>query len=58
VLLQTEIESIALRDDGEVAWRAAHADVIVDAALIAGRLDLTTYTGTHLYLDAASGRAA
>jgi hypothetical protein len=58
VLLQTEIETIALRRDGEVAWRAAHNDVIVEAALIAGRLDLTTYGGVHVYLDAASGRAA
>lgn len=58
VLLQTEIETMALRRDGEVAWRAAHSDVIVDAALIAGKLDLTTYGGAHLYLDAASGRAA
>ena len=58
VLLQTEIETLALRRDGTVAWRAAHNDVIVDATLIAGRLDLTTYGGTHVYLDAASGRAA
>jgi hypothetical protein len=58
VLLQTEIETIALRRTGEVAWRAAHGDVIVEAALIAGRLDLTTYAGAHVYLDAASGRAA
>ena len=58
VLLQTEIETMALRRDGAVAWRAAHDDVIVDAALIAGRLDLTTYAGAHLYLDADSGRAA
>jgi hypothetical protein len=58
VLLQTEIETMALRRDGEAAWRAAHSDVIVDAALIAGKLDLTTYGGAHLYLDAASGRAA
>ncbi|HEY8135903.1 MAG TPA: hypothetical protein VIF08_07655 [Candidatus Limnocylindrales bacterium] len=58
VLLQTEIETIALRREGEVAWRAAHSDVIVEAALIAGRLDLTTYGGAHVYLDAASGRAA
>lgn len=58
VLLQTEIETIALRREGEVAWRAAHDDVIVEAALIAGRLDLTTYGGAHVYLDAASGRAA
>jgi hypothetical protein len=58
VLLQTEIETIALRRDGAVAWRAAHSDVIVDVALIAGRLDLTTYAGAHVYLDAVSGRAA
>jgi len=58
VVLQTEIETIALRRNGEVAWRAAHSEVVVDAALIAGRLDLTTYTGAHLYVDAASGRAS
>ncbi len=58
VVLQTEIETIALRRDGDVAWRAAHTEVIVEAALIAGRLDLTSYTGAHLYLDAASGHSA
>ncbi|MEP7158045.1 MAG: hypothetical protein ABI797_01335 [Chloroflexota bacterium] len=58
VLLQSEIETIALRADGSVAWRAAHDDVIVGAALIAGRLDLTTYAGAHVYLDAATGAAA
>lgn len=57
VLLQTELETMALRADGSVAWRAAHDEVIVGAQLIAGRLDLTTYTGAHLYLDAVSGRA-
>lgn len=57
-LLQTEVETIALLPDGEVAWRAAHSDVITDARLIAGRLDLTTYGGQHVYLDAATGRAA
>jgi hypothetical protein len=58
VLLQTEIETVALRPDGEVAWRAAHSDVITDAQLVAGRLDLTTYGGQHVYLDARSGQAA
>ena len=58
VLLQTEIETIALRQEGSVAWRAAHSDVITDAQLTAGRLDLTTYTGQHVYLDARSGQAA
>jgi hypothetical protein len=58
VLLQTELETIALRSNGEVAWRAAHSDVITDAQLVAGRLDLTTYSGQHLYLDAQTGQAA
>jgi len=58
VLLQSEVETIALRSDGEVAWRAAHSDVITEAQLVAGRLDLTTYTGQHLYLDAQTGQAA
>jgi outer membrane protein assembly factor BamB len=58
VLMQTELETIALRPTGEVAWRAAHSDVITDAQLLAGRLDLTTYSGQHLYLDAQTGQAA
>lgn len=58
VILQTEIETIALRGDGSVAWRAAHSDVVTDARLVAGRLDLTTYSGAHVYLDAATGAAA
>lgn len=58
VLLQTELETFALRADGGVAWRAAHDEVVVGAQLIAGRLDLTTYTGAHVYLDATSGGAA
>jgi hypothetical protein len=57
VVLQTEIETIALRRDGSAAWRAAHADVIVGAQLVADRLDLTAYSGQHLYLDARSGEA-
>ena len=57
LILQTEIETVALRPDGTVAWRAAHSDVIVDALLVAGRLDLTTYSGQHLYIDARSGEA-
>lgn len=58
VLLQSELETIALRADGEVAWRATHSDVVTDAQLIAGRLDLTTYSGQHVYLDARTGQAA
>ena len=58
VVLQTELETYALRADGEVAWRAAHSDVITAAQIIAGRLDLTTYGGQHLYLDARTGQQA
>lgn len=58
VLLQTELETFALRDSGEVAWRAAHSDVIIEAQLTAGRLDLTSYGGQHVYLDARTGQPA
>jgi outer membrane protein assembly factor BamB len=58
VLAQTELETIALRPDGTIAWRAAHSDVITGAQLIAGKLDLTTYSGAHVYLDARTGEAA
>lgn len=58
VIVQTELETLALRPDGDVAWRATHSEVIVAAQLIAGRLDLTTYPGQHVYLDANSGQAA
>lgn len=58
VVLQTELETIALRADGTVAWRAAHDDVVTEARLVAGRLDLTTYSGAHLYLDARTGQPA
>lgn len=58
IVLQTELETIALRPDGTVAWRAAHSDVITDAQLVAGRLDLTSYSGAHVYLDARSGETA
>lgn len=57
VLLQSELETLALDRAGNVLWRAAHSDVIVEAQLVAGRLDLTTYGGQHVYLDARSGQA-
>jgi hypothetical protein len=58
VIVQTELETIALRPDGTVAWRAAHTDVITDAQLVAGRVDLTTYSGAHVYLDGRTGESA
>lgn len=56
VLLQTEVETIALRPDGEVAWRAAHSDVVTDAELVGGRLVLTSYGGQRIAIDARTGQ--
>ncbi|HWH24297.1 MAG TPA: PQQ-binding-like beta-propeller repeat protein [Candidatus Limnocylindria bacterium] len=56
VLLQSEVETIALRADGEIAWRVAHDDVITAAELLAGQLVLTGYGGGRLVLDPRSGR--
>jgi hypothetical protein len=57
VLIQSELETFALREDGEVAWRAAHTDVVAEAELIGGRLVLTSYGGLLQTLDPATGRS-
>jgi len=58
VIVQAEIETFALREDGDVGWRIAHSDVVTEAALIGGRLILTAYGGGVNALDPSSGRAA
>lgn len=58
VLVQGEVETTALREDGEVAWRAAHGDVVTEAELVGGRLVLTSYGGAVLALDPLTGRTA
>lgn len=58
VLVQTEIETLALEADGSVAWRIAHNDVVTGAELIGGRLVLTSFGGQMSAYDAASGRSA
>jgi hypothetical protein len=55
-LLQSEVETIALREQGEVAWRAAHSDVVTGAELVGGRLVLTSYGGQLVALDPRSGQ--
>ncbi|HSH21270.1 MAG TPA: PQQ-binding-like beta-propeller repeat protein [Candidatus Caenarcaniphilales bacterium] len=55
-LLQTEIETVALREQGEVAWRAAHSDVVTAAELVGGRLVLTSYGGQLVTLDPRTGQ--
>jgi hypothetical protein len=57
VLAQTELETFAIRADGEVAWRLAHSDVVVDAQLVGGRLGLASFGGQSSSLDALTGRA-
>ncbi len=55
-LIQTEIETFAVRADGEVAWRVAHSDVVVAAELVGGRLALTSFAGQTSTLNPATGR--
>ncbi len=58
ILLQGEVETFAVRPDGTTAWRLAHDEVVAEAALVGGRLVLTTYTGRTIALDPATGLAA
>ncbi len=57
VIVQSELETFALRDDGETAWRLAHADVVTEAELVGGSLVLTSYGGLYQPLDPLTGRA-
>jgi outer membrane protein assembly factor BamB len=56
VIAQAEIETFALRADGEVGWRVAHSDVVTDADLVGGRLVLTSFDGQARALDPLTGR--
>jgi outer membrane protein assembly factor BamB len=58
LLVQAEIETFAIEPDGTVGWRIAHSDVVSEAAMIGGRLVLTSYTGMVSAVDPATGRAA
>ena len=57
VLVQTEIETFAIRPDGEVAWRVAHSDVVVAAQMVGGRLALASFSGQSSSLDPLTGRS-
>ena len=46
-----EIETFAIEADGTVGWRIAHSDVVSDAALVGGRLVLTSFTGQVSAVD-------
>ncbi len=56
VLVQAEIETFAIEAGGEVAWRVAHSDVVTDAALVGGRLVLSSFDGQVRALDPLTGR--
>jgi outer membrane protein assembly factor BamB len=58
VVAQAEIETFALRPDGEVSWRVAHSDVVTEAELVGGRLVLTSFAGEVRALDPLTGRGA
>ncbi len=58
VLAQAEVETFALGADGEVSWRVAHSDVVIEAELVGGRLVLTSYGGLLTALDPLTGRTA
>jgi outer membrane protein assembly factor BamB len=56
VLVQSEVETVALDAEGEAVWRLAHSDVVTEAELVGGRLVLTSYSGQRMALDAQTGR--
>lgn len=55
LLVQSELETVALGEDGQIVWRVAHSDVVVEAALIGRRLVLTGYGGPFPPMDPLSG---
>jgi outer membrane protein assembly factor BamB len=58
VIVQAEIETFAIEENGEVSWRVAHTDVVTEVDLMGGRLVLTSFSGEVQALDPLTGRAA
>jgi hypothetical protein len=58
VIVQSEIETVALDESGNPTWRVAHSDVVVGAELVGGRLILASYGGALQSLDPRTGRPA
>lgn len=58
VIVQSEVETLALDAAGEAVWRVPQAEVVSDAELVGGRLVLTVWGGSHLALDPVTGRTA
>jgi hypothetical protein len=55
VIVQSEVETIALDAQGGVGWRLAHPDVVAGAELVGGGLVVTSYTGQLQVVDPLSG---
>jgi hypothetical protein len=58
VIVQSEVETVALDAAGEVVWRVPHTEVITEAELVGGRLVLGAWGGAHMALDPVTGRTA
>ena len=58
LIVQSEIETFAIEPDGTVGWRIAHSDVVADAAMVGGRLVLTSFGGLASAIDPVTGRLA
>lgn len=56
VIVQSEVETVALDAEGAPVWRVAHGDVVAEADLVGGRLVLATWGGLLVTLDPATGR--
>lgn len=55
VILQGEVETVAVDANGVPVWRVAHSDVVAEAELIGGALVLTSYGGDRQALDPRTG---
>ncbi len=56
VIVQSEVETVAIDPEGQTRWRVAHSDVIAGAELTGGVLTLQTYGGEIVGLDPVSGQ--
>ncbi len=57
VIVQSEVETVAIDPEGRIRWRVAQSDVVAAAELLGGTLTLTSYGGDVAALDPATGRA-
>jgi hypothetical protein len=58
LIVQSEVETFAIEPDGTVGWRIAHSDVVTEAAMLGGRLVLTSFGGQASAIDPQTGRLA